>query len=59
MKSDNPIVLKIKKQQAEIKEEVVLKKKKHTINKLVFSTSLLLVSGTIIGLIRILSSMFQ
>lgn len=52
----NPILLRIDEQQEEIKKEVVLKTKKKPMNKIVFITSLLLLSGTLIGLVRILTN---
>lgn len=54
----NPILLKIEEQEKEIKEEISLKKTKRTFNKIVICTSVLLLSGTVIGLFRILSRLF-
>ena len=59
MNTSNPISSSIQKQESEIKEEVSLKKKKQSVNKLVIWTSLLLLSGTVIGLIRILYQLFS
>lgn len=59
MKNSNPIVVKIDEQQEEIKKEVVLKTKKKPVNKIVVFTSLILLSGTLIGLVRILANILQ
>lgn len=55
----NPILLKINEQQEVIKKEVTLKTKKKPVNRIVVTTSLLLLSGTLIGLVRILTNIFQ
>lgn len=54
MSEQDPLLSKINKKQLEIKEEVKLKKKTKAVNKLVIGTSLILLSGTLIGLVRIL-----
>lgn len=58
MKMDNTLLYKIQEKEDEIKEEVSLKKKTKKDNRIVIVTSLLLFSGIIIGLIRILLRVF-
>lgn len=57
MSEQDPLLTKINKKQCEIREEVQLKKKTKAVNKLVIGTSLILLSGTLIGLVRILMNL--
>lgn len=59
MKNLNPILMKIDERQEEIKREVVLIEKKQKMNKIVVTTSLILLSGTLIGGARILTQILQ
>lgn len=59
MKNLNPILMKIDERQEEIKREVVLIEKKQKMNKIVVTTSLILLSGTLIGVARILTQVLQ
>lgn len=59
MKNQNPILIKIDELEEEIKKEVALREKKQKMNKIVVSTSLLLLSGTIIGIVRILTQVLH
>lgn len=54
IENDNPVLQKIQEQELKIIYEVELKKKKNSINMLVVYTSLILLLGMLIGLIRIL-----
>lgn len=58
MNEKDPLLEKINKMQLEIKEEGKLKKKINPVNKLVIGTSLILLSGTLTGLVRILMNVF-
>lgn len=55
MKVMNPILMKIDEREEEIKKEVALREKKQKVNKIVVTTSLVLLSGTLIGVVRILT----
>ncbi|MFK4897058.1 hypothetical protein ACI1TH_09160 [Lactococcus petauri] len=59
MKVMNPILMKIDEREEEIKKEVALKEKKQKVNKIVVTTSLVLLSGTLIGVVRILTQVLQ
>ncbi|WP_276421102.1 hypothetical protein [Lactococcus garvieae] len=59
MKVMNPILMKIDEREEEIKKEVALREKKQKVNKIVVTTSLVLLSGTIIGVVRILTQVLQ
>lgn len=59
MKNQNPILIKIDEREEEIKNEVALREKKQKVNKIVVTTSLVLLSGTIIGVVRILTQVLQ
>lgn len=59
MKVTNPILMKIDEREEEIKKEVALREKKQKVNKIVVTTSLVLLSGTLIGVIRILTQVLQ
>lgn len=59
MKIMNPILMKIDEREEEIKKEVVLREKKQKVNKIVVTTSLVLLSGTLIGVVRILTQVLQ
>lgn len=59
MKIMNPILMKIDERKEEIKKEVVLREKKQKVNKIVVTTSLVLLSGTLIGVVRILTQVLQ
>lgn len=59
MKVMNPILIKIDEREEEIKKEVALRKKKQKVNKIVVTTSLVLLSGTLIGVVRILTQVLQ
>ena len=59
MKVMNPILMKIDEREEEIKKEVTLREKKQKVNKIVVTTSLVLLSGTLIGVVRILTQVLQ
>lgn len=59
MKVMNPILMKIDEREEEIKKEVALREKKQKVNKIVVTTSLVLLSGTLIGIVRILTQVLQ
>ncbi|MCO7181489.1 hypothetical protein NH621_09930 [Lactococcus formosensis] len=59
MKVMNPILMKIDEREEEIKKEVALREKKQKVNKIVVTTSLVLLSGTLIGVVRILTQVLQ
>ncbi len=59
MKIMNPILMKIDEREEEIKKEVALREKKQKVNKIVVTTSLVLLSGTLIGVVRILTQVLQ
>lgn len=59
MKAMNPILMKIDEREEEIKKEVALREKKQKGNKIVVTTSLVLLSGTLIGIVRILMQVLQ
>lgn len=59
MKIMNPILMKIDEREEEIKKEVALREKNQKVNKIVVTTSLVLLSGTLIGVVRILTQVLQ
>lgn len=58
MWQEDPLLSKIEEEKQFIKDEVSLKKKRKKYNRIVIVTSLILLSGIIIGLIRILLLIF-
>lgn len=59
MKKRNPILMEIEEREKEIKKEIALREKKQNVNKIVVTTSLILLSGTLIGIVRILTQVLQ
>lgn len=51
--------MEIEEREKEIKKEIALREKKQNVNKIVVTTSLILLSGTLIGIVRILTQVLQ
>lgn len=54
MKNQDPVLIKIQEKQAKIEEESRLRPKHQIKNRIVIATSILLLSGILIGLLRII-----